>query len=162
SPRPRVRGHGSVDSPRDACYPAPLKDPMTDVDPFTAVPAPLAAAMRDRGFTQLTKIQEAVLDQEKAGANLRMSSETGSGKTIAIGLVLADALLTGETVKRKGRAALLITPTRELAMQVAGELTWLFEQVRGVQVEVVTGGVDIRGDRRRLGQRPQILVATPG
>lgn len=135
---------------------------MTDVDPFTAVPAPLAAAMRDRGFTQLTKIQAAVLDQDKAGANLRMSSETGSGKTIAIGLVLADALLNGETIKRKGPAALLITPTRELAMQVAGELTWLFEQVRGVQVEVVTGGVDIRGDRRRLAQRPQILVATPG
>ncbi len=155
---------------------------MTDADPFTAVPAPLAAAMRERGFTQLTKIQEAVLEHcdtggegdtngegdageaKTRGANLRMSSETGSGKTIAIGLVLADALIPepGARPKRAGPAAILITPTRELAMQVCAELTWLFAQVPGVAVEVVTGGIDIRGDRKRLARRPQILVATPG
>jgi ATP-dependent RNA helicase DeaD len=138
---------------------------MTDVDPFSAVPAPLAAAMRERGFTQLTKIQAAVLEHRRAGpVNLRMSSETGSGKTLAIGLVLADALIPepGTKTKRAGPAAILITPTRELAMQVCSELTWLFEQVPGVEAEVVTGGVDIRGDRKRLAKRPQILVATPG
>jgi ATP-dependent RNA helicase DeaD len=144
---------------------------MTDAEPFTAVPAPLAAAMRERGFTQLTKIQAAVLehrnseDGQGATANFRMSSETGSGKTIAIGLVLADALIPepgASRPKRNGPAAILIAPTRELAMQVCGELTWLFEQVPGVGVEVVTGGIDIRGDRKRLASRPQILVATPG
>lgn len=150
---------------------------MSEVDPFFAVPAPLAAAMRERGFTQLTKIQAAVLehrqapesdpeaesDSQTAAVNLRMSSETGSGKTIAIGLVLADSLLQpSATGKRKGPLALVITPTRELAVQVCGELSWLYEQVRGIEIDVVTGGVDIRGDRRRLARRPQILVATPG
>jgi ATP-dependent RNA helicase DeaD len=137
---------------------------MSEVDPFSAVPAPLAAAMRERGFTQLTKIQSAVLEQQASGAaiNLRISSETGSGKTLAIGLVLADAILQAPKGKRAGPLAILITPTRELAMQVCGELTWLYEQVPGVLIEVVTGGIDIRGDRRRLSKRPQILVATPG
>ena len=138
---------------------------MTAVDPFSRVPAPLADAMRERGFTQLSKIQSAVLDHCAATTNLRMSSETGSGKTVAIGLVLADALLPAEgerPARRAGPAAILITPTRELAMQVCGELSWLFAKVPGVEVEVVTGGVDIRGDRRRLAKRPQILVATPG
>ncbi|HLT39653.1 MAG TPA: DEAD/DEAH box helicase [Enhygromyxa sp.] len=118
--------------------------------------------MRERGFTQLTKIQEAVLEHREGADNLRMSSETGSGKTIAIGLVLADAILQPPPGKRAGPLAILITPTRELAMQVCGELTWLFEQVPGVVIEVVTGGIDIRGDRKRLARRPQILVATPG
>ena len=135
---------------------------MSEVDPFSAVPAPLAAAMRDRGFTQLTKIQAAVLEHQLDDVNLRISSETGSGKTLAIGFALADAIMTAPTSKRVGPIAILITPTRELAMQVCGELTWLFEQVRGVVIEVVTGGIDIRGDRKRLAKRPQILVATPG
>ncbi len=139
---------------------------MSVADPFAAVPAPLAAAMRERGFTQLTKIQAAVLERCATGepVNLRISSETGSGKTLAIGLVLADALIpeSGARPKRAGPAAILITPTRELAMQVCAELTWLFAGVGGVEVEVVTGGVDIRGDRKRLARRPQILVATPG
>ncbi|MFO7567024.1 MAG: DEAD/DEAH box helicase [Enhygromyxa sp.] len=137
---------------------------MSEVDPFSAVPAPLAAAMRDRGFTQLTKIQEAVLEHcldDAPAVNLRMSSKTGSGKTLAIGLVLADVILQSQG-KRAGPLAILITPTRELAMQVCAELTWLFERVPGVAIEVVTGGVDIRGDRRKLARRPQILVATPG
>ncbi|HVH98838.1 MAG TPA: DEAD/DEAH box helicase, partial [Enhygromyxa sp.] len=118
--------------------------------------------MRERGFTQLTKIQEAVLEHGQDSANLRMSSETGSGKTLAIGLVLADSLLQPATGKRKGPLALCITPTRELAVQVCGELTWLYEKVPGIGIEVVTGGIDIRGDRKRLAKRPQILVATPG
>jgi ATP-dependent RNA helicase DeaD len=122
----------------------------------------MATAMRERGFTQLTKIQEAVLAHQHDSANLRMSSETGSGKTLAIGLVLADSVLQSPAGKRVGPSALIITPTRELAMQVCGELTWLFEQVPNIIIEVVTGGIDIRGDRRRLAKRPQILVATPG
>ncbi|MCA9698720.1 MAG: DEAD/DEAH box helicase, partial [Myxococcales bacterium] len=143
-------------------------------DPFADLPAPLAAplaaAIRERGFTDLTAVQHAVLAPEASGKNLRISSETGSGKTVALGLVLADALLpkgegdddNGGQQRRRGPAAFVITPTRELAMHVQGELEWLFSRVRGLAVEVVTGGVDIRGDRRRLSRRPQILVATPG
>ncbi len=132
-----------------------------DADVFAAIPAPLRAAMHRRGFTQLTAVQQAALAPGLEGRNLRISSQTGSGKTVALGLVLADALLADRT-SRRGPVVLVITPTRELAIQVRGELTWLFADVGHVDIEVVTGGIDIRGDHRRLVRRPRVLVATPG
>ncbi len=135
---------------------------MTTPDPFDGVPAPLADAMKARGFTELTAIQKAALEPGHEGRNLRISSVTGSGKTIALGLVLASALLETDGAPNSGPMVLVIAPTRELAMQVRGELDWLYAKVRGVHVEVVTGGVDIRGDRQRLARRPKVLVATPG
>lgn len=130
-------------------------------DAFESIPTPLRAAMQRRGFTQLTAVQRAALAPGHEGRNLRISSQTGSGKTVALGLVLADALLS-DRASRRGPVVVIITPTRELAIQVRGELTWLFEDVRHVDIEVVTGGIDIRGDHRRLARRPRVLVATPG
>jgi ATP-dependent RNA helicase DeaD len=130
-------------------------------DTFAGIAAPLQAALQKRGFTQLTAVQQAALVPGHAGRNLRISSQTGSGKTVALGLVLADALLA-DRAQRRGPVVLIITPTRELAIQVRGELTWLYENVRHVDIEVVTGGIDIRGDFRRLKNKPRVLVATPG
>jgi ATP-dependent RNA helicase DeaD len=130
-------------------------------DAFELIPTPLRAAMLRRGFTSLTAVQQAALAPGHEGRNLRISSQTGSGKTVALGLVLADALLADRT-SRRGPVVLVITPTRELAIQVRGELTWLFADVGHVDIEVVTGGIDIRGDHRRLYRRPRVLVATPG
>jgi len=135
---------------------------MDTIDPFAGVPAPLRAAMLARGFEKLTSVQEAVLSASSAGRNLRISSQTGSGKTLALGLRLADDLLEEQSGAASGPRVLLITPTRELAVQVAGELKWLFAQVRGVAVEVVTGGSDIGRERRALRKAPCVLVGTPG
>ena len=63
---------------------------MTTVDAFKDVPAPLRSAMEKRGFSGLTTVQSAVIASESSGRNLRISSQTGSGKTVAIGLVLAS------------------------------------------------------------------------
>jgi ATP-dependent RNA helicase DeaD len=134
---------------------------IDDDDLFAGIAAPLRAAMQQRGFTRLTAVQQAAIVPGHAGKNLRISSQTGSGKTVALGLVLADALLA-DHAKRRGPVVLIITPTRELAIQVRGELTWLYEGVRHVDIEVVTGGIDIRGDFRRLARKPRVLVATPG
>ncbi|MFV8753367.1 DEAD/DEAH box helicase [Nannocystaceae bacterium ST9] len=146
--------------PLDSLMTTPESLP-TDDDTFDAIPAPLRAAMQRRGFTQLTAVQRAALAPGHEGRNLRISSQTGSGKTVALGLVLADALLA-DKASRRGPVVLVITPTRELAIQVRGELTWLFADVGHVDIEVVTGGIDIRGDHRRLFRRPRVLVATPG
>ena len=62
---------------------------MTTTDPFEGVPAQLATAMRKRGFTTLTAVQRAVLEAECEGRDLRISSQTGSGKTVALGFALA-------------------------------------------------------------------------
>ena len=140
---------------------------MDTIDPFAHVPAPLRAAILARGFEKLTAVQEAVLSAESEGRNLRISSQTGSGKTLALGLRLASDLLPdvekeGSTSAANGPRALLITPTRELAVQVAAELRWLLAPVPGVTVEVVTGGSDIVREKRALKKAPAVLVGTPG
>ena len=138
---------------------------METIDPFAQVPAPLRAAILARGFEKLTAVQEAVLSAEGEGRNLRISSQTGSGKTLALGLRLASDLLPEDgqyLPPADGPRALLITPTRELAVQVAEELRWLLAKVPGVTVEVVTGGSDPVREKRALKKSPAVLVGTPG
>ena len=67
--------------------------PAQAIEPLAGTPGPLAAAMARRGFAELTSVQQAVLDAESAGRDLRISSQTGSGKTVAIGLALARDLI---------------------------------------------------------------------
>jgi ATP-dependent RNA helicase DeaD len=138
-------------------------------DPFAGVPAPLRSALEKRGFTGLTRVQAAVLaaiGEADAGArNLRISSQTGSGKTVAIGLAVAARILEDEVsggTPPVGPRALVITPTRELAAQVQTELEWLFEERPNVRVDVVTGGTDVRREKQRLRSAARILVGTPG
>ena len=146
-------------------------------NPFTGVPDQLAAAMQAKGFAGLTPVQAAVVAAEADGRNLRISSQTGSGKTVAIGLALAsefipsaDGAAKAAAVEsqespakpRTGPVAVVITPTRELAVQVRDELAGLFSKVRGVSIEVVVGGTDMRRDKRNLARRPAIVVGTPG
>lgn len=127
--------------------------------PFDAVPAPLRANLERKGFTALTTIQRAVVDAEAAGRNLRLSSQTGSGKTVALGIAIYPALedATGDVVR-----ALVIAPTRELAQQVEAELQSLYEGCRGARSVVLTGGSDIRAEQRRLKAKPTLVVGTPG
>jgi ATP-dependent RNA helicase DeaD len=163
-----------------------VQDPVTDspTNPFAGIPAPLCAALEKHGITQLTSVQTAVVaalgstqtegsaspSNSKASTNLRISSQTGSGKTVALGIALARSLLvtppSGPDSAKPGRSsgprALVITPTRELASQVQAELSWLFGQTPGVDVAVVTGGTDVRAERLRLRRSPTILVGTPG
>ncbi len=139
-------------------------------DAFAGVPRPLMEAMRQRGFESLTPVQRAVLDAQTQDVNLRISSQTGSGKTVAIGLALAPALIAsyesnGADTPREDRGkptVLLIAPTRELAAQLEAELSWLFAGLRGMRTLVVTGGTDIGRERQALRRGATIVVGTPG
>ena len=75
--------------PSDLSGLALIGDPMTTLEKFADLPAPIAAALAQRGFESLTSVQRAVVDAEAGGRDLRISSQTGSGKTVAIGLALA-------------------------------------------------------------------------
>ena len=129
--------------------------------PFEGVPEPLAAAMQSHGFEELTLVQQAVLASASAGRDLRISSQTGSGKTVALGLALAPHFLA-EPSAAEGPTALVIVPTRELAAQVREELRWLYAGLRGCRIEVVTGGTPLGGERRQLARGPSLVVGTPG
>lgn len=123
----------------------------------------LLRALTSRGYTEATPVQAAVLQPETANRDLLVSAQTGSGKTIAYGLALASTLL-GESERFESRAqpaALVVAPTRELAMQVNKELAWLFAPVQARIVSCV-GGMDIRQDLRALAVGAHIIVGTPG
>ncbi len=123
----------------------------------------LTEALEKRGFADLTPVQEAILLEDAISHDLRVSSQTGSGKTVAIGLALRSFL--GEpTPAATGKArprALVVVPTRELAKQVEEELRWLFAPL-GAKVMSVTGGGGYRDEMRAFVGGPAIIVGTPG
>ncbi len=85
----------------------------------------------------------------KFGEFTGKSWKTGSGKTVAFGLAIAPELLSGDLAVAAIPRALIIAPTRELALQVHRELEWLYELTGAVIVSCV-GGMDIRSERRAL------------
>lgn len=123
----------------------------------------LADALAQQGYDTLTPVQEAVTDSKLDAADLLVSAQTGSGKTVGFGLAIAPTLLGDESRFAPAAAplALVIAPTRELAMQVQRELTWLYAQAGAVVMSTV-GGMDARSERRALDRGAHVVVATPG
>ena len=131
--------------------------------PLANVHPALAAALTARGYEALTPVQEQVLAAEAAGRDLLVSAQTGSGKTVAYGLALAPTLLgeAGRLDRAAEPLALIIAPTRELALQVARELEWLYAGT-GASIATCVGGMEIRREARALGQGAHVVVGTPG
>jgi len=128
------------------------------------LPPPLLAALAARGYDTPTEVQAAVLDARCAGRDLLVSSQTGSGKTIAFGAALAGTLLgqQGATVTRgEEPIALVIVPTRELAVQVREELRWLLHGT-GLRLASFTGGTSVGGDLKALARGVELVIGTPG
>jgi ATP-dependent RNA helicase DeaD len=127
------------------------------------IPAAHAGALSARGYTNLTQVQAAVLAPHLADKDLLVSAQTGSGKTVAFGLAMADDLLRGEDtlLPASSPLAVIVAPTRELAMQVARELAWLYG-IAGARLATCVGGMDMRDERRALERGAHIVIGTPG
>ncbi|MCB1332572.1 MAG: DEAD/DEAH box helicase, partial [Roseivivax sp.] len=123
----------------------------------------LRDALNERGYTTLTPVQTAVTDPALAQADLLVSAQTGSGKTVGFGLAIAPTLLGEDETLGPAAAplALIVAPTRELAFQVMRELTWLYAKA-GARVASCVGGMDMRDERRALERGAHIVVGTPG
>src|SRR5438105_3841759 len=119
-------------------------------------------ALARRNYTDATPVQAAVLADDARDRDLLVSAQTGSGKTVAFGLVLARRLLGDATRFEKAGAplALVVTPTRELAQQVHRELVWLFADT-GARITTCVGGFDPRREQYALSQGVHIVVGTP-
>jgi ATP-dependent RNA helicase DeaD len=123
----------------------------------------LSAALAERGYEVLTPVQAAVTDPALRDADLLVSAQTGSGKTVGFGLAIAPTLL-GEAETFGPAAAplaLIVAPTRELAFQVTRELGWLYART-GARLASCVGGMDMRDERRALERGAHIVVGTPG
>jgi ATP-dependent RNA helicase DeaD len=136
---------------------------MHDAGLLPLLGAELCTAFDQKGYAELTSVQRAVLDPALAGRDLRITSQTGSGKTVAIGLALRSTLLAPAPVPAQVArpVALIVAPTRELARQTQAELAWLFAGY-GTLVVSITGGTSYRDEHRDLRRSPRIVVGTPG
>ena len=124
---------------------------------------PLTRALVERSYTDLTSVQSAVLEPQIQERDLLVSAQTGSGKTVAYGLAMSSTLL-GDALELAPAAepqALVVAPTRELALQVHAELSWLYRHAGGRVVSCV-GGMDPRAEQRQLARGAHIVVGTPG
>ena len=130
---------------------------------FETLPPVIGDALAARGYDAPTPVQAAVIDPEAQGRDLIVSAQTGSGKTVAFGIALADQLLgeLGGSPLSEKPLALVIAPTRELALQVSRELAWLYAGA-GVRIATCVGGMDASKERRNLRGGPAIVVGTPG
>lgn len=133
---------------------------MTD---FEGVSLALNNALKKREYTELTPVQQSMLDPDLDNKDLLVSAQTGSGKTVAFGIAIAPTLLGNQNKFKRADAplALVVAPTRELALQVKRELDWLYAET-GAIITSCVGGMDIRTERRNLERGAHIVVGTPG
>jgi len=130
---------------------------------FSHLPPVIGEALTARGYEALTPVQKAVTEAGSHGRDLIVSAQTGSGKTVAFGLALADQLLSdlGGSPLSETPLVLVVAPTRELALQVSRELGWLFAGA-SLRIATCVGGMDASKERRNLRGGPAIVVGTPG
>jgi ATP-dependent RNA helicase DeaD len=141
-----------------------MQDPSTDTlspEPaFDVLPLSneLREAIHELGYTVPTPVQLAVFEPACNGVDLVVQARTGTGKTAAFGMPIMDALVRRNT---PGVQALVLCPTRELAMQVSCELS-VFGRHRKLGVAVVYGGAPMGRQIDQIRSGPQVLVGTPG
>lgn len=125
--------------------------------------ASLSRALSQKGYDTLTEVQSAIIETDHPDADMLVSAQTGSGKTVAFGLAIAPTVLEQAEIFQRAASplGLVIAPTRELALQVQRELDWLYADAKGVTASCV-GGMDPRAERRALERGCHIVVGTPG
>ncbi|MFH9957296.1 DEAD/DEAH box helicase [Streptomyces roseolus] len=124
------------------------------------LPEGVVRKLAQNGVTTPFPIQAATIPDALAGKDILGRGRTGSGKTLSFGLPLLATLAGGQTEKKKPRGVIL-TPTRELAMQVADALQ-PYGDVLGLKMKVVCGGTSMGNQIYALERGVDILVATPG
>ncbi|MFF4603527.1 DEAD/DEAH box helicase [Streptomyces sp. NPDC001339] len=164
----------SVEAEAEAAADANVADTDTDTDTDAdaeaeaptitfadlGLPEGVVRKLAQNGVTTPFPIQAATIPDALAGKDILGRGRTGSGKTLSFGLPTLARLAGGHTEKKKPRAVLL-TPTRELAMQVADSLQ-PYGDVLGLKMKVVCGGTSMGNQIYALERGVDILVATPG
>ena len=118
--------------------------------------APIAKAIEANGWTEPTEIQREAIPLARRGLNVVGQARTGSGKTGAFGIPILE-----KCTPRGEPQAIVLCPTRELAVQVAEEMD-LLQGDKGLSIQTVYGGTDLEKQAKRLKQGADIVVGTPG
>jgi ATP-dependent RNA helicase RhlB len=126
------------------------------------LPEALQSSVTELGFTHLTRVQAEVLPLSLQGRDVVAQAQTGSGKTAAYLLTILNSLLRDPDRREAGvPGALIIAPTRELAVQIAKDSEALAAHTE-LKTHVVFGGIDYKRQRDELARGTDLLVGTPG
>ncbi|MFE9931841.1 DEAD/DEAH box helicase [Streptomyces sp. NPDC005533] len=155
----------SVEDSIDADTDTDFDDADADAEPSITfgdlgLPEGIVRKLAQNGVTAPFPIQAATIPDALAGKDILGRGRTGSGKTLSFGLPTLASLAGGHTEKKKPRA-IILTPTRELAMQVADALQ-PYGDVLGLKMKVVCGGTSMSNQIYALERGVDVLVATPG
>jgi ATP-dependent RNA helicase RhlE len=134
----------------------------TSFDPFDLHPA-LLKALQNKAYAQPTPVQQSAIPYALAGKDILGSAQTGSGKTAAFALPILHRLASQTLFSPRRTLALVLVPTRELAMQVGEVFKTLGHHLpQTVQITTLFGGVSINPQMMRLRGGADVIVATPG
>jgi len=122
----------------------------------------ILSAIQKAGYTEPTSVQSAAIPKALHGHDLMVSAQTGSGKTAAFMLPALNRVAGRPANKGTGVQVLVLTPTRELAMQVAEATKTYGAHLQDLRTAVVVGGMPYGAQLKALSRRVDVLVATPG
>ncbi|CAG9944445.1 unnamed protein product [Clonostachys rosea f. rosea IK726] len=142
---------------------APLLPPSTDSELFEDMnlSEKTMKAIKEMGFTKMTSIQRSAIPPLLAGKDVLGAAKTGSGKTLAFLIPAIEMLSSLRFKPRNGTGAIVVSPTRELALQIFGvarELMKNHSQTYGI----VIGGANRRAEAEKLSKGVNLIIATPG
>ena len=142
---------------------APLLPPTTDSDRFEDMnlSEKTMKSIKEMGFEKMTSIQKSAIPPLLAGKDVLGAAKTGSGKTLAFLIPAVEMLSSLRFKPRNGTGAIVVSPTRELALQIFGvarELMKNHSQTYGI----VIGGANRRAEAEKLSKGVNLLIATPG
>ncbi|KAF9534869.1 P-loop containing nucleoside triphosphate hydrolase protein [Crepidotus variabilis] len=155
----RFRRTTSSRASHQPIFPEIQRSPSSNRSSFASlgVSAPLISALKGMSIKVPTEVQEVCIPQLIAGRDCIGNAKTGSGKTIAFALPILQRL----SADPYGIFALVLTPTRELAFQISEQFAVLGAPLN-VRTAVVVGGMDMMAQSLELGNRPHVVIATPG
>ncbi len=125
------------------------------------VPEKILAGLKEAGFEKCTPIQEQVIPVSLSGKDVAGQAQTGTGKTIAFLVSVFSRLLADESKKNNLSSALIVAPTRELALQIYEDAE-LIGKHTGLTFAQVVGGIDYKKQADNLVEGPDIVICTPG
>ncbi len=143
----------------------PVAEPLPQRFETLALDAKLLRAVTESGYTAMTPIQAKAIPLVLAGRDVMGAAQTGTGKTAAFSLPLLQKMMKHETASmspaRHPVRALVLTPTRELADQVANNVKTYAKHTQ-LRSTVVFGGIDMKPQTAELKRGVEVLIATPG
>jgi ATP-dependent RNA helicase DDX18/HAS1 len=119
-------------------------------------------AIKDMGFTQMTQVQASTIPPLLEGKDVLGAAKTGSGKTLAFLIPAIELLVRKKFKSRNGTGVIVVSPTRELAIQIYGVVEELCKYTEHITHGIVIGGANRKAEADKLVKGVNLLVATPG